>query len=149
MGMGSELNKEVRSRKVIARARPAKAIRTLRTLSNEEAFRFYEDIGKPTGEHARSLRDFLGRIESVKLESLIFHLKKNDFKNWVVNTLEDPKLGKKLEKIHVTHGNNLRAEVCSVVRDRLRELDVTSDPVTFYVVEPATITATQVRALER
>jgi hypothetical protein len=138
MRKGSKLNKKIRSREVKV---DVKATRTLRTLSNEEAFHFYEDIGKPTGESARSLRDFLGRIESVKLESLIFHLKRNDFKNWVENTLEDPKLGKKLEKIPVTHNNRLRAEVCSVVRDRLKELEVTSDLVTICVDEPATITA--------
>jgi len=133
----SRLSKKIRSREVKV---DAKATRTLRTLSNEEAFRFYEDIGKPTGESARSLRDFLGRIESVKLESLIFHLKRNDFKNWVESTLEDPKLAKKLEKMPVTCNNRLRAEVCSVVRDRLKELKVTSDLVTICVVEPATIT---------
>ena len=137
MRKGSKLNKKIRSREVKV---DAKATRTLRTLSNEEAFRFYEDIGKPTGESARSLRDSLGRIESVKLESLIFHLKRNDFKNWVENTLEDPKLAKKLEKMPVTYNNRLRAEVCSVVRDRLKELEVTSDLVTICVVEPATIT---------
>ncbi|HVP27185.1 MAG TPA: hypothetical protein VMT26_05920 [Candidatus Bathyarchaeia archaeon] len=134
----SKLNKKIRSREVKV---DAKATRTLRTLSDEEAFHFYEDIGKPTGESARSLRDFLERIESVKLESLVFHLKRNDFKNWVENTLEDPKLGKKLEKIPVTHNNRLRAEVRSVVRDRLKELEATSDLAIFCVGEPATITA--------
>ena len=136
-----KLNKEIKTREVKARARYAKAIRTLRTLSNGEAFYFYEDVGKPTGEHARSLRDLLGRIESVKLESLIFHFKRNDFKNWVENTLEDPKLGKKLEKIHFTPDVRLRAEVWLVVRDHLKELEVTSDPMTICVIEPATITA--------
>jgi hypothetical protein len=138
MRKGFKLNKKTGSREVKV---DAKATRALRTLSNEEAFRFYEDIGRPTGESARSLRDFLGRIESVKLESLIFHLKRNDFKNWVENTLEDPKLGRKLEQIPVTHSNRLRAEVCSVVRDRLEELEATSDLVTICVDEPATITA--------
>ena len=138
MRKGSKLNKNIRSQEVKV---DAKAIRTLRTLSNEEAFHFYEDIGKPTGESARSLRDFLERIESVKLESLVFHLKRNDFKNWVESTLEDPKLGKKLEKIPVTHNNRLRAEVRSVVRDRLKELEATSDLAIFCVGEPATITA--------
>ena len=132
------MNKKIGSREVKV---DAKATRTLRTLSNEEAFHFYEDISKPTGESARSLRDFLGRIESVKLESLIFHLKRNDIKNWVENTLKDPKLGKKLEKIPVTHSSRLRSEVCSVVRDRLEELEVTSDLVTICVGEPAIITA--------
>ena len=138
MKKGSKLNKKTRSRQVKV---DAKATRTLRTLSNEEAFHFYEDIGKPTGESARSLCDFLGRIESVKLESLIFHLKRNDFKNWVENTLEDAKLGKKLKKIPITHNKRLREEVCSAVRDRLKELEVTADPMTICVDEPATVTA--------
>ena len=64
-----------------------KAIRTLRTLNNEEAFYFYENINKPTGQSARSLNEFLEKIKSVKLESLVFHLERNDFKNWIKNTL--------------------------------------------------------------
>lgn len=138
MRKGSKLNRKIRSRGVKV---DAKATRTLRTLSNEEVFYFYEDIGKPTGESARSLRDFMEKTKSAKLESLIFHLKRNDFKNWVENTLEDPKLGKKLEKIPVTHNNRLRAEVYSVVRDRLKELEATSNLMTICVDEPATITA--------
>jgi len=138
MRKGSKLNKKIRSREVKV---DAKATRTLRTLSNEEAFHFYEDIGKPTGESARSLRDFMEKTKSAKLESLIFHLKRNDIKNWVENTLEDPKLAKKLEKIPVTHNNKLRTEVRSVVRNRLKELEATSELVTICVEEPATITA--------
>jgi hypothetical protein len=138
MRKGSKLNKKIRSREVKV---DAKATRTLRTLSNEEAFHFYEDIGKSTGESARSLRDFMEKTKAVKLESLIFHLKRKDFKNWVENTLGDPKLSKELEKIPVTHNNRLRAEVYSVVRDRLKELEATSDLVTYCVNEPATITA--------
>jgi hypothetical protein len=114
-----------------------KATRTLRTLGNEEAFHFYEDIDKPTGENARSLRDFLERIESVKLESLVFHLKRNDFKNWVENTLEDPKLAKRLEKIPVTYGKRLRTELSAAVRNRLKELEETSDLVAICVDKPA------------
>jgi HD superfamily phosphodiesterase len=114
-----------------------KATRTLRTLGNEEAFHFYEDIDKPTGENARSLRDFSERIESVKLESLVFHLKRNDFKNWIENTLEDPKLAKRLEKIPVTYNKRLRTEISAAVRNRLKELEETSDLLTICVDKPA------------
>ena len=117
----------------------AKATRTLRALGNEEAFRFYEDVDRPTGESARSLRGFLERIESVKLESLIFHLTRNDFKNWIANTLEDTELARRLGKIPVTHNDRLRTKICSTVRNRLKELDKATDSVTICVDEPAIV----------
>jgi hypothetical protein len=129
----SKLSKKIRSRDVKV---DVKATRTLRTVNNEEAFHFYEDIGKPTGESAKSLRDFLEKIEFVKLESLVFHLRRNDFKNWVEKTLEDSKLAKRLEKTHATHNNRLRTEICAAVRNRLEELEKTSDLVTICIGEP-------------
>lgn len=132
----SRPNKKVRRQDMIVHA---KATRTLKALGNEEAFRFYEDVGKPTGESARSLRDFLERIESVKLESLIFHLTRNDFKNWVENTLEDSELARRLEKIPVAHNDRLRKKICSTVRNRLKELEKTTDSVTICVDEPAIV----------
>jgi len=129
----SRLSKKIRSRDVRV---DVKATRTLRTVNNEEAFHFYEDIGKPAGESAKSLRDFLEKIEFVKLESLVFHLERNDFKNWVENTLEDSKLAKRLGKTHVTHSNRLRTEICAAVRNRLEELEKTSDLVTICIDEP-------------
>ena len=42
------------------------ATRILRAVGDEEAFYFYEAIGKPTGERARSLCEFLEKIKSVK-----------------------------------------------------------------------------------
>jgi len=39
----------------------AKAIKILRTVGSGEAFYFYEDIGKTTGESANSLSDFFER----------------------------------------------------------------------------------------
>jgi len=116
-----------------------KAAVTLRTLGNEEAFYFYENIGKPTGESARSLRDLLERTKSVKLESLFFHHKRSDFKNWIENTLEDSKLAKRLEKIPVAYDEKLRAKIRSAILNRLNELEKTSDLVTICVDEPAII----------
>jgi hypothetical protein len=116
------------------------AMKTLRSLSNEEAFRFYEDVGKPTGETATSLQDFLQQVETVKLESLIFHLKRNDFKNWVEDTLKDSKLAMKLAKMPVTNDNRVRTQICSMVRERLKELEASSESLSIFVAEPAVIT---------
>lgn len=112
------------------------AIRTLRTLSNEEAFYFYEDVGKPTGESARSLRDFMEKIKSAKLESLIFHLKRSDFRNWAEKTLTDSKLAEKLSEIPATNNKSLRTKISSAVRNRIKELEETRDIATVSIDEP-------------
>jgi hypothetical protein len=103
-----------------------RVIRTLRTLSNEEAFYFYENIGKPTGQSAKNLQEFLDRIESVKLESLVFHLQRDDFKNWIAKTLEDLTLARRIEMLPVEDSNQLRTKIRETIRARLAELEGTS-----------------------
>ena len=103
-----------------------KAVRTLRTLNNQESFYFYETIGKPTGQSAKSLNEFLDKIKSVKLESLVFHLQRKDFKNWIANTLEDPKLAQKIQTLPTEHKDQLRTKICTTVETRLKELEGTS-----------------------
>jgi len=123
MRKGSKLSKKSRSREVKV---DVKATRTLRTLSNEEAFHFYETIGKPTGQSAKSLHEFLDKIESAKLESLVFHLERNDFKNWIANALEDPKLAQKIEMLPIEHNSQLRTKIRTTIKARLKELEGTS-----------------------
>jgi hypothetical protein len=97
-------------------------VKILRTLGNEEAFYFYEDIGKPTGESARSLSDFLEKVKSIKLESLAFHLQRKDFQNWINKILGDSKLARKIAKISPSCDEELRAKIHAVVEDRINEL---------------------------
>jgi hypothetical protein len=131
--------KESRSKKKKGRSLEIKvegnAVRTLRTLGNEEAFHFYEAMGKPTGQSARSLQDFLDKIESVKLESLVFHHERKDFKNWIANTLEDPKLAQEIETIPKKHNSQIKTEICATVKARLKELE----GISIQVHEPATV----------
>lgn len=94
-------------------------------------------MGKPTGQCAKSLQEFLDKIESVKLESLVFHHGRNDFKNWIANTLEDPKLAQKIETIPMKHNNQIRTEICATVKARLEELE----GISMQVQEPATVYA--------
>jgi hypothetical protein len=103
-----------------------KTVKTLRTLNNQEAFYFYETVGKPTGQSARSLNEFLEKIKTIKLESLVFHLERKDFKNWITNTLEDTKLAQKIQMLPIEHKGQLRTNMCTAVEARLRELEETS-----------------------
>jgi hypothetical protein len=108
-------------------------VKILRTVGNEEAFYFYEDIGKPTGESARSLSDFLEKIKSVKLESLAFHLQRKDFQNWINKILGDSKLSRKIGRIPPTCNEELRTKIQEVVEGRIKELG--EAPLTFLVSE--------------
>jgi len=98
------------------------ASRVLRTVSENEAFYFYEGIGKPTGENARNLADFLEKIKSVKLETLIFHHQRKDFKNWIEKTLGDSDLARKIERIAPSCDDRLRTRIQVAVENRLKEL---------------------------
>jgi hypothetical protein len=97
-------------------------VRALRTVKDQEAFYFYEAVGKPTGELARNLPDFLNKVKIVKSESLVFHLQRGDFQNWVTNTLGDSKLGNELSKISASEDKDTRMDVCKTVEDRIDEL---------------------------
>jgi hypothetical protein len=100
----------------------AGAIKILRALNDKEAFHFYENIGKPTGQSAKSLPDFLEKIKSVKMESLLFHLQRKDFQNWFKETLGDYQLAKKIEKILPSQSVDLRKKIYSTVENRVKEL---------------------------
>jgi hypothetical protein len=98
------------------------AVKTLRTVGDQEAFYFYEAIGKPTGETARNLLDFLDKVKSVKSESLLFHLQRRDFENWIGKTLGDSKLAEKLEGIPCSSSDDVRTSLCKTVENRIKEL---------------------------
>jgi hypothetical protein len=104
----------------------AEAVSMLRTVSAQEAFYFYEAIGKPTGEVARNLRDLLDKVKSAKTESLAFHLHRNDFQNWVGKTLGDAKLAEKLGGIHGSNGDEIRKSIRNAVENRIKELSVST-----------------------
>jgi len=107
------------------------AVKILRTVRDDEAFHFYEEIGKPTGESAKSLSDFLEKVKSVKLESLAFHLQRKDFQNWISKTLDDSKLARRMSKIVPSHDDNLRTKIQATIENRIKELKGT--PVTLMV----------------
>jgi hypothetical protein len=102
------------------------AARILRTVENQEAFYFYESLGKPTGEIARSLSEFLDKVKFVKSESIMFHLQRKDFENWVGKILGDIKLAEKLERISSANCDDVRTIVCRTIDNRIKELKESS-----------------------
>jgi len=100
----------------------AEAIRYLRNVNPSESFHFYETIGKPTGQSASNLTEFLETVKSVKTESLQFHLERKDFQNWIEKTLGDKTLARRIAKTGTKHEGNIRAKIQSTLEKRIKEL---------------------------
>jgi hypothetical protein len=98
------------------------AVKILRNVNDSEAFHFYENVGKPTGESAKSLSDFLKVVDTIKLESLRFHAERKDFQAWFKETLKDNELAEKIDKIASTNDERLRSKIHGIVEQRLQEL---------------------------
>jgi hypothetical protein len=100
----------------------ADAVNVLRTVRDQEAFYFYEAIGKPTGETAKNLNDFLNKVKTVKAESLKFHLQRKDFQNWVAKILGDAKLARELGRIPESNADDARMIIAETVENRIKKL---------------------------
>ena len=74
----------------------SQSAKALRTVGDKEAFYFYEAIGKPTGQNAKNLNDFMEKVKTIKAESLAFHVQRKDFQNWAEKILGDAKLAREL-----------------------------------------------------
>jgi len=99
----------------------------LGTLSNDKAFVFYEEIGKPTGDSATSISDFCNKINMVIARSLAFHLKRGDFENWVRESIGDVTLANQLCKLKKSKAlfkkdSTLRGKLQATVKERITEL---------------------------
>jgi hypothetical protein len=124
--MPAKQQKKTKTRRQQHEEPKPEATEVLRTLNDQESFYFYEAIGKPTGENASSLIDFLEKIKSVKLGSILFHLPRKDFQNWTRKILGDPKLATRIARIPISHDESVRAKVHAIIEDRIRELRPTS-----------------------
>jgi tryptophan 2,3-dioxygenase len=122
----------------------AEAIKYLRTVNPSESFHFYEAIGKPTGQSASNLTEFLETVKSVKTESLQFHLERKDFQKWIEKTLGDKTLARRITKTGAKHEGNIRAKIQSTLQKRIKEL---AEPnLTMMVDTEQTVTSRKLEA---
>ena len=96
--------------------------KALRTVGDKEAFYFYEAIGKPTGQNAKNLHDFLEKVKTVKTESLAFHLQRKDFQNWTEKILGDAKLAREIGRVSTANSDDVRMLISEIVQHRIKEL---------------------------
>jgi hypothetical protein len=100
--------------------------KVFRTLSDSESFYFYKAFGKPIGERATSLTDFLKKLEKVDALSIAFHYYRGDFERWIRETIGDPVLASRLSVRGrtVLKGEALRELVVQTIRVRFNEFKV-------------------------
>jgi hypothetical protein len=100
-----------------------KAAAILAYAPHDKAFNFYIALGKPTGLHAHTLRDFANKLEKADLSSLEFHIQRGDFEAWFKG-MGDEELAKKtalLKKKNVV-GEDERKQLHEIVEQRYLEL---------------------------
>jgi Family of unknown function (DUF5752) len=95
----------------------------LRELPQDRAFNFYRSVGVPLNIAAKSLNEFVERIESVEPASLVFHTERQDFERWI-SMLGDTELAKKLGTVRMARlqGEALRTRLYSTTKSRLDQL---------------------------
>lgn len=92
-------------------------------VSTPDAFLFFVDAEKYTGEFATSMTGLLTILDRVPLESVEFHFQRGDFERWVGRTLGDVELADRLRQIdRRTRGEELRVSIKEAVRKRLGDL---------------------------
>ena len=96
----------------------------LRTVPQNEAFYFFEDIDRYTGKSASNLAEFCKMTKNVDKKSIVFHFKRRDFEKWIKETLRDKQLAKRIRNIKKTKSEErLRTRIYKVSKKRLEELN--------------------------
>ena len=108
------------SDKNIGRDEAAKA---LRSVTPEEAFYFYREIGHPTGATSKSLDEFATIVKGIDSSSVSFHVERGDFDSWF-RMLGDESLAGQVATLRDknTSPDELREEVSSMVKTRVDQL---------------------------
>ena len=99
------------------------AERILQSVPLEKSFYFYNEVDDYSGLYSDSLNDFVEKIMIVNSKSLLFHISRKDFENWI-NSLGDLELSKKIGIIRTTNlaGEDLRKKLYQTVKNRSEKL---------------------------
>jgi hypothetical protein len=103
--------------------RREEAANLLRTVTPDNAFRFYREIGQPLGATAKNLSEFASTTKGIDPSSVRFHVERGDFEGWF-RMLGDKSLA---DQVAMLRGKSispeeLRGKVSSIVQVRVDEL---------------------------
>ena len=95
----------------------------LNTVPFENGFHFYTELGKYNGITACSMGDFAEKLQTVPVQSVMFHFQRQDFQKWLKNTIGDEELATRINQIKAgIQDENLRKALSTTVQNRITEL---------------------------
>ena len=95
---------------------------TIKDILKDKAFYFYNGIDRPNGKVAMDLQQFYEILKAVDIESIEFHLYREDFEKWL-RAIGEENLTAEVSKIRMgaLSGESCRRGMCEVVGAHLRE----------------------------
>ncbi len=99
------------------------AVSLLEQSQKENAFHFYEDLGKPLDLYAYGLKDFTEKISQATTQSLEFHTNRGDFESWF-ESIGDIEMSKKIALLRnkKLFGEQLRVTLYETATNRCAAL---------------------------
>ncbi len=84
------------------------------------SFHFYQGMGQPLDLTARTLAEFYKIIKEVSVESLEFHLYRDDFENWLNQACKEPETAQEIGalKAEGLKGEDLRVQILKVLNSK-------------------------------
>jgi len=114
------------------KSQPPKKTRSQEILSTvpfQNGFHFYTALGKYIGITANSLSEFAEKLQTIPVESIVFHFQRDDYQKWIQKVLGDEELANRLDQLKqwpaYSSDENLRKELVKTVQKRIRELKPT------------------------
>jgi hypothetical protein len=92
------------------------------------AFVFWHD-GSPTGQRARTLREFVAAVEQLPAPAQDGHLRRHDFSRWVADVFGDYPLAKTLRQLEEAYRGTSKDDTTTSLVQAIRARYEFTDPV--------------------
>jgi predicted transcriptional regulator len=98
-------------------AKGKSALRAFVPVPEGTGFHFYKGIDQPTDFTAKTLVEFFEDIKQVSVDSLEFHLNRDDFENWLRDACKESEFAQEVGVVKEAGftGEELRAELLKVL----------------------------------
>ncbi len=98
--------------------------RPLEVVPSDQGFHFYKTIGQYSGVTATSLPEFADAVQNMDFATIRFHFEREDFQNWIKETVRDAELAQRIGKINrELPEESIRKELVKTIRTRILQLE--------------------------
>ena len=98
----------------------------LRRLPTDKGFTFFYEFARPTNMTVYDLFEFAKALNNITIQSLQYHIERDDFERWLSQVIGDKKLAEKITSISQEKppSEMLRKKLVAVVGTRIKQLKV-------------------------